>query len=89
MLSAAATRNTSQEHQPPPSLPDHSPTAATHLLIKVLQLCPRELQPCHLRQHSVPPPVVDVADKALDAVHCVERHLALILQQGRRASEAG
>ena len=62
--------------------------AAPHLLVEVLQLLARQLQVCHLRQHEVPPAAVDVCQKALYAVHSVERHLALVLK-GRGGRQMG
>jgi hypothetical protein len=60
-----------------------------HLLVQVLQLAPRELQVGNLGEHLVPTPVVDIRHEGLDAVHGVERDLALVLQARRRRRGGG
>lgn len=57
---------------------------APHLLVQVLQLLARQLELRHLRQQRVPAAIVDVRRERLQAVHGVERDLALILQRLER-----
>lgn len=52
-----------------------------HLLIQVLQLRPWQLELGDLREHHIPAPLLDVWDKVFQAVHSVQRYLALVLQE--------
>ena len=53
------------------------PMDKEYLLVKLLQLCSRELQIGNCWQHHVPSAIVDVCYEAFYTVYCVERNLAL------------
>ena len=56
----------------------------THLFVQVLQFVSGQLELRHLGQHRVPPATCHVSHKRVQAVHRVQRHLALALKGSTR-----
>lgn len=54
---------------------------STYLLIQIFQFIPRKFKLRNLWQNCVPSPTVYVGDKRLNAIHSVQRYLALALER--------